>query len=48
MVLKSKNEVKITSQQKLHFNFKITESSEERISKSQEVIEKLTKLYEQK
>jgi transcription-repair coupling factor (superfamily II helicase) len=47
MVLKSKNEIKITSQQKLHFNFKISESSEDRINKSQEIIAKLIKLYEQ-
>ncbi len=46
MVLKSKNEIKITSQQKLHFSFKISESSQERITKSQEIIAKLTKLYE--
>jgi hypothetical protein len=47
MVLKGKNEIKITSQQKLHFNLKISESSEDKINKSQEIIAKLTKLYEQ-
>ncbi len=45
MVFKSKGLIKITNQQKLYFSFSNFDSSNERINKAQEIIEKLIKIY---
>ena len=47
LVLKSKGLIKITAQHKLNFSVELTESCHQRISKTQEIIDKLIKLYEQ-